>query len=67
MELEDAKQKANVMIESLVESFSNGKGCLLVNEQVIRSTFEHIFTGAYESGKRDGAKLALSITNTHEQ
>ena len=59
MEYEESKAKAAVILDSLISSFAiNGK--ITVDEEILRSTFENIFTGAYESGKRDGIEFVLT-------
>lgn len=58
MEYEESKAKAAVILDSLISSFTvNGK--ITVDEEILRSTFENIFTGAYEAGKRDGIEFVL--------
>lgn len=61
MEYEESKAKAKVMLDSLIRSFSeNGK--ITVSEEILRTTFENIFTGSYEAGKRDGIEFTLDKT-----
>lgn len=61
MEYDDSKAKAAVILNSLISSFSNN-GQITVSEEILRTTFENIFTGAYEAGKRDGIKFTLDKT-----
>ena len=59
MEREETKAKAEVLLNSLIQSFSTN-GNVTVDEKILRTTFENIFTGAYEAGKRDGIEFALT-------
>lgn len=59
MEYEESKAKATVLLDSLIQSFSTN-GNVTVDEKTLRTTFETIFTAAYESGKRDGIEFVLT-------
>lgn len=58
MEYNESKAKAAVILDSLISSFSKD-GQITVSEEILQSTFENIFTGAYEAGKRDGIEFVL--------
>lgn len=59
MEYKESKAKAAGMVDSLVSSFSNN-GQVIVSQEILRSTFENIFDGAYNAGKRDGIEFVLA-------
>lgn len=59
MEYEESKAKAEVLLDSLIQSFSVNDR-VMVDEKILRTTFEHVFNRAYECGKRDGIEFALA-------